>query len=126
MEKTKIISWNVNGIRAIIKEDFLKDIEEIENGDDITVDLNNNELNCKQLTNEAVYEHRKLQWDRLVDGNKGIHPFAGEANTRLLNSMRRSAVSAVYGAGMHPDRTVWVKDPREAKRSNFQPHNKFK
>ena len=98
----------------------------IENGDDITVDLNNNELNCKQLANEAVYEHRKLQWDRLVDGNKGIHPFAGEANTRLLNSMRRSAVSAVYGAGMHPDRTVWVKDPREAKRSNFEPHNRFK
>ena len=30
MEKTKIISWNVNGIRAIIKKDFLKDIEEID------------------------------------------------------------------------------------------------
>ena len=29
MSSTKIISWNVNGIRAIIKKDFLKDIEEI-------------------------------------------------------------------------------------------------
>lgn len=29
MSSTKIISWNVNGIRAIIKKDFLKDIKEI-------------------------------------------------------------------------------------------------
>ena len=29
MGKTKIISWNVNGIRAIIKKDFLQDIKEI-------------------------------------------------------------------------------------------------
>ena len=26
----RLISWNVNGIRAIIKKDFLKDIEEID------------------------------------------------------------------------------------------------
>ena len=30
MNSTKIISWNVNGIRAIIKKDFLKDIKEID------------------------------------------------------------------------------------------------
>ena len=29
MNSTKIISWNVNGIRAIIKKDFLKDIKQI-------------------------------------------------------------------------------------------------
>ena len=29
MSSIKIISWNVNGIRAIIKKDFLKDIKEI-------------------------------------------------------------------------------------------------
>ena len=29
MNSTKIISWNVNGIRAIIKKDFLKDIKEM-------------------------------------------------------------------------------------------------
>ena len=98
----------------------------IENGDDISVDLNKNELNCEQLANQAIYEQRKSQWDHLVASNKGIHPLAGEANTRLLNRMRRSAVSALYGAGMHPDRLVWVNDPREAKKSNFEPHNKFK
>ena len=30
MKNCKIISWNVNGIRAIMKKDFLKDIKEID------------------------------------------------------------------------------------------------
>ena len=30
MSSSKIISWNVNGIRAIIKKDFLRDINEID------------------------------------------------------------------------------------------------
>ncbi len=98
----------------------------IENGDVITVDLNKNQLNCQELANKAIYEQRKLRWDQLVAGNNGIHPFAGEADTRLLNRMRRSAVSAVHGAGMHPDRIVWVNDPRDAKRSDFEPHNKYR
>ena len=29
MKNYKIISWNVNGIRAILKKDFLKDINSI-------------------------------------------------------------------------------------------------
>jgi len=42
-----------------------------------------------------------------------------------LNRMRRSAVSAVYGAGMHPDRELWVPEPREAVDSGFVPSNKY-
>ena len=30
MSSIKIISWNINGIRAIIKKDFLRDINEID------------------------------------------------------------------------------------------------
>ena len=30
MSPIKIISWNVNGIRAIIKKDFLRDINDID------------------------------------------------------------------------------------------------
>jgi len=56
----------------------------------------------------------------------GSNPCVGEADTRLLNRMRCSAVSAVFGAGMHPDRTVWVKDPRQVDKSDFKPSNKFK
>jgi hypothetical protein len=32
----------------------------------------------------------------------------------------------VFGAGMHPDRMVWVKDPRQVEKSDFEPSNKFK
>ena len=40
--------------------------------------------------------------------------------------MRSLAVSAVDGAGMHPNRKVWVNDPRKSEKSNFKPQNKFR
>ena len=98
----------------------------IEEGDSIVVDLNTNELNCTQLADEDIYSERKARWDREVAENNGNHPSVGDADTRLLNKMRRSAVSAVYGAGMHPDRTLWVRNPRHPFRSDFEPSNKFK
>ena len=98
----------------------------IENGDDIVVDLNKNELYCEQLGDGEIYRQRKLLWEQEVAENDGIHPCVGEADTRLLNRMRYSAVSAVFGAGMHPDRMVWVKDPRQVDKSDFEPSNKFK
>ena len=98
----------------------------IEEGDSIVVDLNTNELNCTQLADEDIYSERKARWDREVAENNGNHPSVGDADTRLLNKMRRSAVSAVYGAGMHPDRTLWVRNPRQPFRSDFEPSNKFK
>ena len=39
--------------------------------------------------------------------------------------MRNLAVSAVYGAGMHPNGEVWVHNPRKAEKTNFNPKNKF-
>ena len=98
----------------------------IETGDTIIVDLNKNELNCEQLLNEKIYCERKSRWDRLVVDNNGIHPAVGDADTRLLNQMRNSAVSAVFGAGMHPNRMLWVRNPRDVVKSNFVPSNKYK
>ena len=98
----------------------------IENGDNIVVDLNKNELNCEQLLDDGIYNERKSRWDRLVAENNGIHPSVGDADTRLLNRMRSSAVSAVFGAGMHPNRILWVRDPRDVVKTNFEPSNKFK
>ena len=98
----------------------------IEEGDNIVVDLNTNELNCTQLADEDIYSERKARWDRAVAENNGTHPSVGDADTRLLNKMRRSAVSAVFGAGMHPDRSLWVRNPRHPFRSDFEPSNKFK
>jgi dihydroxy-acid dehydratase len=98
----------------------------IENGDEILVDLNKNELNCTQLQDPEVLEERQLAWEKTVSANDGMHPSVGDADTRLLNRMRNSAVSAVFGAGMHPNRSLWVRDPRTPQKSGFQPHNKFR
>ena len=61
----------------------------LENGDSITVDLNKNELYCKELGDKKTYEERKSKWENEVLDNGGVHPLVGDADTRLLNRMRR-------------------------------------
>ena len=95
-------------------------------GDEIIADLNANELNCTELQDENTFKTRQSAWQKEVDANGGIHPKCGEVNTRLLNRMRRSAVSAVYGAGMHPDRELWVPEPRNPEMTGFVPQNKYR
>ena len=98
----------------------------IEDGDEIVVDLNKNELNCSALSNPAIYQKRKAAWEKVVAGNGGIHPNCGEADTRLLHRARATAVPATRGGGMHPNREVWVREPRPAERSGFIPANKHR
>ena len=96
----------------------------VHDGDEIVVDLNTNELNCTPLSDPATLASRQAAWEKVVADHGGMHPSCGVADTRLLNRMRRSAVSAVYGAGMHPDRQLWVNEPREPVRTGFVPTNK--
>lgn len=98
----------------------------VENGDEIVADLNKNELNCTQLQDPATLAARKTAWQGVVDANGGSHPSCGEADTRLLNRMRRSAVPAIQGAGIHPDRQIWIKEPRDPKVTSFIPSNKWR
>ena len=98
----------------------------IEDGDEIIVDLNTNELNCTELFDSLILGKRKLSWQKIVDENNGVHPSVGLADTRLLNRMRFSAVSAKLGAGMHPNRSLWVSDPRDPVESSFVPSNKYR
>ncbi len=98
----------------------------LEDGDIIEVNLNKNELNCEQLSNPDIYRFRKSEWKNKLDKNNNFHPAVGVADTRLLNRMRCSAVSAVYGAGMHPNSSLWVSNPREPEVSNFVPENNHK
>ena len=90
------------------------------------MDVNTNELNCTQRQQDEIRLGRETRWKDLVTENDGMHPSVGDADTRLLNRMRNSAVSAVYGAGMHPNRALWGRDPRKPQKSNFKPSNKFK
>jgi dihydroxy-acid dehydratase len=98
----------------------------IEDGDEITADLNKNELNCTALADPAVVAKRRAAWDKVVAANGGIHPNCGDADTRLLHRARLTAVPAIRGAGLHPNREVWVRNPREAARSGFVPKNKHR
>ena len=98
----------------------------LENGDEIVVDLDTNEINCSVLADAATLDARKAKWEKEVADNGGMHPLCGDVDTRLLNRMRMSAVSAVYGAGMHPDRQLWVPQPRKAEKSGFVPQNKYR
>ena len=98
----------------------------LEDGDDIIVDLNVNQVNCPQLDDESILSARKAIWDAEVAAHNGIHPSVGFANTRLLNRMRCSAVSAVQGAGMHPNGQLWVNEPRDPLAKDFTPSNKHK
>jgi dihydroxy-acid dehydratase len=98
----------------------------IENGDEIVADLNRNELNCTALADPATLAKRKAAWDKTVAANGGLHPNCGVADTRLLHRARHTAVPAVRGAGLHPNREVWVREPREAKRSGHVPKNRHR
>ncbi len=98
----------------------------IEDGDEIVIDLNKNELNCTALNDPATVAKRKAAWDKAVAANGGVHPNCGKADTRLLQRARHTAVPATRGGGMHPNREVWVREPREATRSGFVPKNKYR
>jgi len=98
----------------------------VEDGDDIVVDLNKNEVNCTALADAATYARRKAAWDKVVAGNGGIHPNCGTADTRLLHRARCNAVPATRGGGLHPNREVWVREPRRPDRSDFVPRNKHR
>jgi dihydroxy-acid dehydratase len=98
----------------------------IEDGDEIVVDLNKSEVNCTALSDPAVYDRRKAAWNKAVADNGGIHPNCGTADTRLLYRARHTAVPATRGGGLHPNREVWVRAPRQAERSSFVPRNRHR
>ncbi len=98
----------------------------IEDGDEIVVDLNINEVNCLALDEPSILSARVKAWENAVAENGGSHPNCGTADTRLLHRARHSAVAASHGGGLHPNREIWVRAPREAALSGFTPKNRFR
>ena len=98
----------------------------LKTGDTVVVDLQKNQLYCEELFDAHELESRKIQWENKLCKKTGVHPAVGNADTRLLNRMRNSAVSASFGAGMHPGGNIWVSDPRTATDTGFVPSNKYK
>lgn len=98
----------------------------VEEGDEIVVDLGRNVLDCTALEDATVRAARQAAWEAEVAANGGVHPLCGSADTRLLHRARHSAVPAIRGGGLHPDRQVWVREPRKAEASGFVPHNRHR
>ncbi len=98
----------------------------VEDGDEIVIDLNTNEINCTYLDDAEIKATRQAAWEKAVANNGGVHPNCGDANTRLLHRARHSAVSALRGGGLHPNREVWVRDPRTPVDSGFVTRNKYR
>ncbi|MEH6836850.1 MULTISPECIES: dihydroxy-acid dehydratase [Falsihalocynthiibacter] len=96
----------------------------IKDGDEIIADLNTSELTCTELKDPETFAKRKAIWEKETADNGGTHPSCGIADTRLLHRARHSAVPASRGGGIHPNREVWVREPRDADRSGFIPSNK--
>src|SRR5256885_8969100 len=56
----------------------------LHDGDMITVDLNRDRLDCRELDDRETYEQRVRIWEDAVAANGGIHPDASVVTSRVL------------------------------------------
>jgi dihydroxy-acid dehydratase len=72
----------------------------IEDGDTITVDVNQDRLDCLQLDDPEILGRRTTAWESRVNANGGIHPDAVSVTHRVLKRMRATGLPALLGGGM--------------------------
>jgi len=75
----------------------------LQDGDTITVDLNTDRLDCRELDDGETKLARSRMWEDAVAANGGIHPDAPSVDTRVLKRIRATASSALRGAGVTND-----------------------
>jgi dihydroxy-acid dehydratase len=75
----------------------------VEDGDTITVDLEGDRIDCRELDDPVVHQERGRAWDAAVAANGGAHPDAPKVDTRVLKRFRATATSALRGAGVTND-----------------------
>ena len=72
----------------------------VEDGDTITVDINEDRIDCAQLDDADLLARRTAMWQAAVDANGGVHPDATPVTHRVLKRMRSAALPALLGGGM--------------------------
>jgi dihydroxy-acid dehydratase len=72
----------------------------VEDGDTITVDVNEDRLDCTQLDEPETLARRAASWASLVSANGGLHPDAVTVTHRVLKRMRDTGLPALRGGGM--------------------------
>jgi dihydroxy-acid dehydratase len=75
----------------------------IQDGDTITVDLNADSIDCRELDDPTECQRRHAVWRQAAQRNGGLHPDARPVSNRLLVRMRRGARPALEGAGFAAD-----------------------
>jgi dihydroxy-acid dehydratase len=72
----------------------------VEDGDTITVDINQDRLDCLQLDDPENFARRTAAWELRVSANGGLHPDAVSVTHRVLKRMRATGLPALRGGGM--------------------------
>ena len=75
----------------------------LRDGDTITIDLNDDRLECLELDDNATRSQRAREWTDAVAANGGVHPDAPVVTSRVLSRIRATASSALRGAGVTND-----------------------
>ena len=75
----------------------------LRDGDTITVDLNTDRLDCRELSNSETYQQRARDWADAVHANGGSHLDAPPVDTRVLKRIRATATPALRGGGVSND-----------------------
>ena len=72
----------------------------VEDGDTITVDVNEDRIDCAELEDGDLRARRAAAWQESVDANGGLPPDAATVTERVLTRMRATARPALLGGGM--------------------------
>ncbi|MBW4029059.1 MAG: dihydroxy-acid dehydratase [Acidobacteria bacterium] len=72
----------------------------VHDGDTITVDVNEDRIDCVELADATVVAQRAAAWNAATQAHDGVHPDASPVSHRVLQRMRTSALPALRGAGM--------------------------
>ena len=76
----------------------------IHDGDTITVDLNDDRLDCRRARRpRRRSSSARSAWDDAVAANGGVHPDAPVVTSRVLKRIRATATPALRGAGVTND-----------------------
>jgi dihydroxy-acid dehydratase len=72
----------------------------VQDGDTITVDVNEDRIDCVELNDIDTLSQRVAAWSAAVHANGGLPPDATPVSHRVLRRMRATALPALLGAGM--------------------------
>jgi dihydroxy-acid dehydratase len=72
----------------------------VHDGDTITIDLQQDRIDCRELDDPPTRARRAAAWQTETEANRGVPPAAAVVTTRVLSRVRATALPALAGGGM--------------------------